>query len=58
MTAVVEDVVDDPSELTLLVMVPTAVVLCIESATGMIIGTLEGVLLLDIMLVTRVALVR
>lgn len=58
LTAVVEDVVDDPSELTLLVMVPTAVVLCIESATGMIIGTLEGVLLLDIMLVTRVALVR
>lgn len=58
LTAVIEDVVDDASELALLAMVPPVVVLCTESTTGMIIGMLEEVLLLAIILMTLVALVR
>jgi hypothetical protein len=54
-----EDVVEDASELTLLDMLPPVVaapVPCEESVTGMIRGMLEGVLLLDIMLMTLLLL--
>lgn len=51
LTAVIEDVVEDASELTLLAMVPPVAVI------GMIIGMLEGVLLLNIVLMTLVAVV-
>lgn len=47
LTAVIEDVVEDASELTLLAMVPPVAV----------IGMLEGVLLLNIVLMTLVAVV-
>ena len=57
-TAVIEDVIEDASKLTLLDMVPPMVVLCTESASGMITGVLEGVLLLDTVLMTPVALAK
>lgn len=60
LTAAMEDVVEDASELTLLDMLPPVVaapVPCDESLTDMIIGMLERVLLLDIVLMTSAVIV-